>query len=77
MIADMVRRTATIGHLDIHPLGWLRAQLATAARGWRWYRNFRKTHEELSRLSDRDLEDLGIMRADIAAIAREAADEAF
>jgi uncharacterized protein YjiS (DUF1127 family) len=34
---------------------------------------FRRTHDELSALSDRDLADLGISRANIAAVAREAA----
>ena len=36
-------------------------------RNWRTYRH---TVNELSRLSDRDLTDLGIGRADIRAVAR-------
>ncbi len=39
-------------------------------------RSFRQTFNALSRLSDRELEDLGIMRADIERIAREAAERA-
>ncbi len=34
---------------------------------------YRQTHIELSRLSNRDLADLGITRAEISFIAREAA----
>lgn len=34
-----------------------------------------QTHGELSALSDRDLNDLGLSRADIPAIARQAADQ--
>ena len=74
MIADMVRKTATVGHFDVRPAGWLRAQFASVARAWLWYRSFKQTHDELSRLSERDLNDLGIMRSDIARIAREVAD---
>ena len=31
---------------------------------------YRKTHNELSRLTDHDLKDLGISRSDIESIAR-------
>ena len=34
---------------------------------------YRQTYDELSALSDRDLADLGIARASIPAVAREAA----
>lgn len=39
-------------------------------RNWKRYR---QTVRELSRLSDRDLADLGISRFDIDSVAREAA----
>ena len=39
-------------------------------RNWKRYR---ETVRELSRLSDRDLADLGISRFDIASVARDAA----
>jgi uncharacterized protein YjiS (DUF1127 family) len=39
-------------------------------RNWKRYR---ETVRELSRLSDRDLADLGISRFDIDAVARDAA----
>lgn len=74
MIADMVRKSAAVGHFEVRPAGWLRTQLTSIARAWRWYSSFKRTHDELNRLSDRDLDDLGIMRADIARIAREVAD---
>jgi len=35
------------------------------------YRNSRRAYDELSRLTDRELEDLGISRYDIPTIARE------
>jgi len=40
----------------------------------RW-RQYRLTIAELSRLSDRELQDLGIMRNDIATIAHNAVSE--
>ncbi|PWR03663.1 DUF1127 domain-containing protein [Meridianimarinicoccus roseus] len=36
---------------------------------------FRRTYDELSVLNDRELNDLGISRADISTIARQAASE--
>ena len=39
--------------------------------GYRQWRNFRDTVDELSRLSNRDLNDLGICRGDIAEVARQ------
>jgi len=35
------------------------------------YRRYRKTFRELSKLSDRDLSDLGISRFEIDAVARQ------
>jgi uncharacterized protein YjiS (DUF1127 family) len=37
---------------------------------------YRQTHDELSQLTDRELNDLGFSRADIPAIAASAAKEA-
>jgi uncharacterized protein YjiS (DUF1127 family) len=37
------------------------------------YRRYRRTIRELSRLSDRDLSDMGIPRVDICATARASA----
>jgi uncharacterized protein YjiS (DUF1127 family) len=42
-------------------------------RTYRNWRKYRSTYNELMRLSTRDLDDLGISRVDIPAIAREAA----
>ena len=47
------------------------AALTLAVTRWR---SFRKTVGELSRLSDRELEDLGIGRAEIGRVAKEAAE---
>ncbi len=41
--------------------------IATRFQKWRTYR---RTYNELARLSSRELEDLGINRGDIASIAR-------
>ncbi len=45
----------------------------TLAERFARYRTYRKTLNELAQLSDRDLADLGVHRADIAGIARDAA----
>ena len=39
-------------------------------RNYRNWRRFRETVSELSRLSERELNDLGISRADIPAVAK-------
>lgn len=41
---------------------------------WIAYQTYRSTFNELSSLTDRDLNDLGISRADIGRISREAAE---
>ena len=43
-------------------------RLANRFRKWRSYR---KTYNELKRLSERDLDDLGISRMDIRSISRQ------
>jgi uncharacterized protein YjiS (DUF1127 family) len=43
-------------------------RLATAYRNWRKYR---ETYNELMRLTQRELDDLGINRVDIPSIARQ------
>ncbi len=45
-------------------------RIVTTYRAWRKYR---QTYNELMRLSNRDLADLGISAGDIPAIARKAA----
>lgn len=42
----------------------------TFARKYRSWKNYRHTVSELSRLSDHELQDLGIGRADIEFVAR-------
>lgn len=39
----------------------------------RSYRKYQETYRELSRLTSRELDDLGISRSDIPSIARKAA----
>ena len=45
----------------------------TVVENYRQWRNYRDTVDELARLSNRDLSELGISRSDINDIAREAA----
>lgn len=40
---------------------------------WAWYRDRRRTEGELARLSDRELDDIGIARCDIPVIAMQSA----
>ena len=42
------------------------------ARSFQSWRQYRSTVTELNRLSQRDLADLGLSRADIPAVARQA-----
>lgn len=45
---------------------------ADLAKSWKRYRQYRATVWELGALDDRELSDLGIHRADIGRLAREA-----
>ncbi len=45
----------------------------TVVKNYRQWRSYRETVDELNRLSNRDLNDLGISRADITFIARKSA----
>lgn len=40
------------------------------ARSFNNWRKYRQTCNELNRMTDRELNDIGVMRADIARIAR-------
>lgn len=42
-------------------------------QGYRNWRKYRDTYNELMRLTQRDLDDLGINRVDIPSIARQSA----
>ncbi|WP_181706902.1 DUF1127 domain-containing protein [Chthonobacter rhizosphaerae] len=44
----------------------------TVVKKLRTYRKYQETYRELSRLSSRELDDLGISRSDIPYIARRA-----
>jgi len=45
----------------------------TVVRKFNTWKRFRQTYDELSNLSNRELNDLGIARADIAHYARQSA----
>lgn len=63
-------QTRAEGGSILEKLGELRASLADRLAK---YTIYRQTMSELSALSDRDLADLGVSRADITRLAREAA----
>ncbi len=43
------------------------------AKAYRRWRKYRDTHDQLMRLSDRDLRDIGVKRGDIPTIALKSA----
>jgi uncharacterized protein YjiS (DUF1127 family) len=43
------------------------------AKTYRTWRKYKDTHDQLMRLSNRDLADIGVKRGDIPAIARRSA----
>ncbi|MEM7709308.1 MAG: DUF1127 domain-containing protein [Pseudomonadota bacterium] len=55
------------------PQGRIPALLQNLRSDWAKWRLYRRTLDELSALSDRDLDDLGLGRGMIREIAREAA----
>ena len=57
-------------------VGTLSQYASRISAGLAWSRTFRETYDELSKLSDRELNDLGFSRGDLTRIAREAADMA-
>lgn len=48
----------------------LRTFAAQAASNWAQSREYKRTYAELSRLTNRELADIGLRRCDIADIAR-------
>ncbi len=57
------RNSISTGGVVVRPLKALFARIMA-------YRNYRKARSELEHLTDRELDDLGIARYDIPAIAR-------
>ncbi|MCP3970604.1 MAG: DUF1127 domain-containing protein [Rhodobacteraceae bacterium] len=51
----------------------IRDTLIDARRQYKQHRMFRRTYNELSKLNERELDDLGISRSDIAQVARSSA----
>lgn len=49
---------------------------AKLASWWAWHQSYRQTVRELSDLSNKDLDDIGIARCDIPVIALQSADRA-
>ena len=58
---------------DLHETSRFQALVARLQRRFAAYTLYRDTSEELQRLSDRDLNDIGIARCDIRRIARQSA----
>ena len=59
---------------DLHETSRLGALVLRLQRRIAAYNLYRQTYEELQLLSDRDLNDIGIARADIRKIARDTAE---
>ncbi|MGP9790061.1 DUF1127 domain-containing protein [Roseinatronobacter sp. NSM] len=59
----------------VRPLGYLIGWVEAVADTFARYRVYKRTHDELSRLSSRELDDLGISRSMITRLAYEAAYE--
>jgi len=55
------------------PLATIRTAFANLADAWNQYIVFRRTYEELSALSTRELQDMGVSRSMITRLAYEAA----
>ena len=53
-------------------LGNTKDMKMNVARTFNNWRKYRQTRNELARMSDRELSDIGVNRADIARIARQA-----
>ena len=53
--------------------GAIEAWFAQALQMWRVRRDIRRTYKELSALTNRELDDLGLTRGDIARVSRESA----
>jgi len=51
---------------------WMNEMLDTVVNKLRSYRKYQETYRELSRLSTRELADLGISRGEISNVARKA-----
>lgn len=58
------------------PIAWLEEVAGKAAASWRWYQNYRQTTRELEKLSDKELDDIGVLRRDIPMIAMQSASAA-
>jgi len=54
-------------------LTWLKNTASKIAESWDWCRNYQLTVRELERLTDKELDDIGILRLDIPTIAMRSA----
>lgn len=61
----------TAGYRPLQPklLAWLEGITQKLLTSWAWYDNYRQTARELNQLTDRELDDIGIVRVDIPTIA--------
>lgn len=55
----------------------LRAVVAKVAANWAMSREYKRTYAQLSRLTNRELADIGVRRCDIADIARKHVHQSF
>ncbi len=71
--AKSMSKQMTLSAPIAHEPAFLRSILERVAEKWAQNKVYRETLNELRALSDRDLSDLGLSRANIRYVAREAA----
>jgi uncharacterized protein YjiS (DUF1127 family) len=54
-------------------VGWFDDVASKLSKSWAWYRDYQNTVRELRSLSEKELNDIGIARCDIATIAMQSA----
>lgn len=70
-----IQTNRSIGAHSDSSFGWLHQKIDQAKSALARRRAYRKTFDELSTLTNRELNDLGIARYDFHRLALEAADE--
>lgn len=70
LVQDQERQASEEIELEPHSNKKDDTMFDTVVKNYRQWRSYRETVDELNRLSNRDLNDLGISRADITFIAR-------
>lgn len=73
MMTDMIAPALRSSGGQATLLTWFRQTARKLADSLAWYLTYRETAGELSSLSDRELDDIGVARVDIPVIAMQSA----